>query len=340
MGHSQINLLEYLRTKTQVDLDTFDITLSKEFGKCVDCTSNQYEYYTELAKPTRKDIVLKAIETAKKLRDQFPEVTFEELAVEIGAVYLALAMLPDISGNLHIMANPNFSYSTKKIVDTGKRLHRLSKIADPSFDGSRLVMKVAATWEGLQGCRELRNLGIKTLGTTLFSMEQVVLAGEAGCVSISPFVRELKELVDPSFVDPNPQLDLSAQAQRWYEAEGVPTKVKACATRGLDELLILAGVDAQTLIPDDLRGLQSTTRSMAEVAAMSLFKATADTRMAKMSYPSYIDNEEKYRMDFGYADEGNAQRKLAQAINIFSDFQAKAEEVVRNARAEQERAQG
>jgi hypothetical protein len=47
-------------------------------------TSPQYEYYTELAKLTRKDILLKAIETAKKLRDQFPEVTFEELAVEIG----------------------------------------------------------------------------------------------------------------------------------------------------------------------------------------------------------------------------------------------------------------
>jgi transaldolase len=76
-------------------------------------------------------------------------------------------------------------------------LHELFKTADPFFDDSRFVMKVAATWEGLQACRELRNLGIKTLGTTLFSMEQAVLAGEAGCVSISPFVRELKEMVDP-----------------------------------------------------------------------------------------------------------------------------------------------
>jgi hypothetical protein len=40
----------------------------------------------------------------------------------IQAVYLALAMLPDISGNLHVMANPNFSYSKKKIVDTGKSI--------------------------------------------------------------------------------------------------------------------------------------------------------------------------------------------------------------------------
>jgi hypothetical protein len=81
---------------------------------------------------------------------------------------------------------------------------------------------------------------------------------------------------------------------------------------------MLAGVDAQTLIPADLRGLQSTNRSEAEVAAMSLFKATADTRMAKITYPSYIDNEERYRMDFGYADEGNAQRKLGQVSKTLS----------------------
>jgi transaldolase len=57
-------------------------------------------------------------------------------------------------------------------------------------------MKVPATWEGLQACRELRYSGIKTLATTLFTMEQAVLAGEVGCVSISPFVHELKALFD------------------------------------------------------------------------------------------------------------------------------------------------
>lgn len=70
----------------------------EEFGKCVDCTSNQvflyvslmssinieqYEYYTELSKPARKDILEKALELALNLHDQFPEVTFEELAVEV-----------------------------------------------------------------------------------------------------------------------------------------------------------------------------------------------------------------------------------------------------------------
>jgi transaldolase len=70
---------------------------------------------------------------------------------------------------------------------------------EPSFDRSRLVIKIPATWEGLQACRELTYSNIKVLATTVFTMEQAVLAGEAGCVSISPFVHELKALFDEQY---------------------------------------------------------------------------------------------------------------------------------------------
>ena len=68
----------------------------------------------------------------------------------------------------------------------------------PSFDQSRLCIKVASTWEGLQACRKLSGLGIRTLATTLFTIEQAALAAEAGCASISPFVHELKAFFDES----------------------------------------------------------------------------------------------------------------------------------------------
>jgi transaldolase len=115
-------------------------------------------------------------------------------------------------------------------------------------------------------------------------------------------------------------LDLCVRAQQWYERSAIPTKVKACATIGLDELLQLAGVAALTIVPDDLRALQSTQRSEAEVARMSLFSKQA-MRTENMSYPSYIDNEVKYRMDFDGAEEGRAQYKLGQVrISVQCDF--------------------
>ena len=67
---------------------------------------------------------------------------------------------------------------------------------------SRLCVKVAATWEGLQACQKLTALGISTLATTLFTMEQVILAGEVGCAYISPFVHELKAFFDETYVIP------------------------------------------------------------------------------------------------------------------------------------------
>ena len=63
---------------------------------------------------------------------------------------------------------------------------------------SRMIVKVPSTWEGLQACRKLKDLGVKTLGTTVFAMEQAVLAAEAGCIYVSPFLNELKAGIDPT----------------------------------------------------------------------------------------------------------------------------------------------
>ncbi|KAI9698121.1 MAG: hypothetical protein M1836_004123 [Candelina mexicana] len=333
MATTQMNLLDYLRSRTQVDLDSFDIEAAKEIGACIDCTSNQAEYYTELAKPSRKKLLQESVELTAKIHEQFPEVSFEELAVEVGAVKLAVEIRPLVTGDMHVMANPCYSCNKQKIVDTGKRFHQLFTIVDPQFDRERLVIKVPATWEGLQACRELKNNGVRTLATTLFIMEQAVLAGEVGCVSISPFVHELKALFDDTYKDGKSLLDLCVQAQRWYEQHCIPTKVKACATLGLDELLQLAGVAALTIVPDDLRALQSTRRSQAEIVGMSMF-SNKTIRTEKMTYSSYLDEEAKYRMDFDAAEDGRAQYKLAQAITIFCDYQTKTECLIRAATAE------
>jgi transaldolase len=60
-------------------------------------------------------------------------------------------------------------------------------------------MKVPATFEGLQACRALFQSGVQTLATTVFTMEQAILAAEVNCVSISPFVHELKTGFDSTW---------------------------------------------------------------------------------------------------------------------------------------------
>ncbi|CBF85197.1 hypothetical protein AN9443.2 [Aspergillus nidulans FGSC A4] len=303
MEETRVNLLEYLRSKTQVDLDTFDIT-GISFPRLLEHTLN--------------------LETvAAGLHDQFPEVTFDELGVEVGAVLLAGEMVPAFTGNLHLMVNPSYAYSREKVIEAAK--------STPS--PISLYPVLPATWEGLQACRDLQAFKIKTLGTTLFSMEQAILAGEAGCVSISPFVHSLRILVDPEYKDPHPVYNLSAQAQRWYRRQSLPTKVKSCSTVGVDELLELAGIDALTIIPDDLRALQSTYRDANQVFKLSIVE-NGTQNDDKIEHISYINDEEKYRADFQKADEGRAKAKTAEAIDIFCGFQAKAEDVIRKAKGQ------
>lgn len=72
---------------------------------------------------------------------------------------------------------------------------------------SRLIVKVPSTWEGLQACRKLKGLGVQTLGTTLFTLEQGILAAEAGCIYVSPFLNELRAGIDPTCVGNIPSVN-------------------------------------------------------------------------------------------------------------------------------------
>ena len=76
----------------------------------------------------------------------------------------------------------------------------LYKILDASFDLSRICVKIPSTWEGLRACQILQQHSVKTLATTVFNMEQVVLAGEAMCYYIAPYVDALKTQTDEKYI--------------------------------------------------------------------------------------------------------------------------------------------
>ncbi|KAJ5951197.1 Aldolase-type TIM barrel [Penicillium vulpinum] len=327
MDECQINLLQYLCSKTQVDVDSFDVDISTEIPGCVDATSNQAEIYCEMIKPRHDSLVKEVLAFSTNMKSEFPTLRLEELAFEVMAIRLAFLIIPNITGSVHVMANPCYSYHKEKIVETGTRLHKICNLLDPAFDTNRLIMKVASTWEGLQACRELTICGIKTLATTVFTMEQAVLAGEAGCISISPFVHEAKAHFDEKYSDEVPLLHLCIQAQQFYKKRSMNTKVKACATLSLDEILQLAGVDALTIMPDDLRNLLKGTGCTRLAESQSLF---GDTSIPDGGdYPSYLDDESTYRLDFSRSGQGAGQYKLMQVLAIFSDFQFKGEEFMK-----------
>lgn len=146
---------------------------------------------------------------------QQSDATLEELAVDFAMVRLALAIVPSLSGYSHIQTNPCWSYHTQRTIrnaeSTSRPAHKhliasllectnqsdpgivsIFKHLAPSYDTKRVCIKVPATWEGLQACRELEKRGLACLATTMFCMEQAAVAAAVNCTYIAPYVNELK----------------------------------------------------------------------------------------------------------------------------------------------------
>ncbi|KAH8163068.1 hypothetical protein CIB48_g5180 [Xylaria polymorpha] len=267
-----VNLLQYLRSNSQIDFDSQDVELSQSLGPFVDCTSNQP------SSPRRAELVKKSAVLAEELLSEFPGVTYEELAVEVS---------------------------------------------------------IPATWEGLQACRQLKDINIKTLATTTFTLEQAILAAEAGCIYVSPFGHELRALLDEKrYPDDGPYLNVPLEAQKYYQTYSYPTRVKAAGLNRVEDVLLLSGVEAITIPVNVLKTLATTEADEETLKKKSLFNAT-EYQTLYLEKVSFIDDEDKYRKAFGKRDNGKGQERTTQAIEIFCEYQLKAEEVMRNLRSAQ-----
>lgn len=164
--------------------------------------------------PVHEKLIKESIQDAHWMLGHQPDSTLEELAVESMMVRLALNIVPSLSGYSHIQTNPRWSYDVQKTIknaeskllstlphlylslppvfDRQPGIVSMFKHLAPLFDTKSVCIKIPATWEGLQACRELEKRGIATLATTLFCMEQAALAADAKCTYIAPYVNELK----------------------------------------------------------------------------------------------------------------------------------------------------
>lgn len=188
----------------------------------------------------------------------------------------------------------------------------LTSRISPSFPLSRLCIKVVSTWEGLQACRKLSALNINTLATTLFTLEQAVLAAECGCMYIAPFVHELKAFFDESYNDGGANLALCHEIQQYYRRNGYPTKVKAAGLLTLDEAKALAGVTSMTVAPDLLRTLVATDVVEKDVDSLSIFREENRSEEEKLEKMTYIEDEAGWREAYAKAYNGKGQWKTGE----------------------------
>lgn len=311
-----MNKLEQLREMTTVVADTGDLAAIKQF-KPQDATTNpslllkvaqdqEYIHFLEDAALSAKGDLIDAV-------DRF--------GVEIGVEILNI-----VPGRVSTEVDARLSFDTDATIEKARKL--ISMYAEKGIDKSRVLIKIASTWEGIKAAQKLEEEGINCNLTLLFGFEQAVACAEAGVFLISPFVGRILDwhnasnaingvemhytpLEDPGVVS-------VTKIYNYYKQHDYETIVMGASFRNTGEIEALAGCDYLTIGPNFLAELQEDNHHLVQ----QLNSENATSNSEKISL-----NEKQFR--WGLNQDAMATEKLAQGIRAFAADQVKLEKLIK-----------
>jgi NAD(P)-dependent dehydrogenase (short-subunit alcohol dehydrogenase family) len=191
----------------------------------------------------------------------------------------------------------------------------------------RVLIKLAATWEGVKAAKELESRGIQCNLTLLFGFSQAVICAEAGVTLISPFVGRIsdwykKEMkVDGFEPSDDPGCKSVKRIFNYYKKHGYKTIVMGASFRNVGQLLELSGVDRLTIDPKFLKQLaESEAVCETKLSEKSAHFSTEDSTKLEL-------DEEQFRRHL--AEDKMASEKLSEGIEKFISDKDKLELILK-----------
>ncbi|MCH3949473.1 MAG: fructose-6-phosphate aldolase [Acidaminococcus sp.] len=125
-----------------------------------------------------------------------------------------------------------------------KEAKKLAKIAD------NVVVKIPCITEGLKAVKILKEKGIHTNVTLVFSLGQALLAARAGATYVSPFIGRLDDIGEDG-------VKLVSDMVKVFRLYNLPTQIIAASIRSVDHVnkVMLTGADIATIPTKVLREL-------------------------------------------------------------------------------------
>jgi transaldolase len=256
------NLLDQLKEMTVVVADTGDIQAIEKFTPR-DATTNPSLITAAAEMPQYQDIVDDTLKGARETvgadADAADVVTlaFDRLAVSFG-----LKILDIVPGRVSTEVDARLSFDTEATIEKGRDLIAQYEAAGVSRE--RILIKIAATWEGIMAAKVLEEEGIHTNLTLVFGLHQAVACGENGIQLISPFVGRIldwykKDTGTESYAPAeDPGVISVTNIFNYFKKFGLKTEVMGASFRNVGEITELAGVDLLTISPGILDQLQAT----------------------------------------------------------------------------------
>jgi len=298
-------------TGTTVVCDSGDFATIGKY-KPQDATTNPSLILAASKKPEYAKLIDLAVEYGKshgKDIDEQVDATLDNLLVQFGKEILQI-----VPGKVSTEVDAKLSFDKQRSIE--KALHIIELYKEMGIDKSRVLIKLASTWEGIQAAHELQSKhGINCNLTLMFSVVQAIAAAEAGAYLISPFVGRIldwyKANTKSEYTKENdPGVKSVQQIFNYYKKYGYKTIVMGASFRNIGEITELAGCDYLTIAPNLLEQLYNSTDSVPQK-----LKAE-DASSLDITKRNYLNDEAAFRFDFN--EETMAVHKLSEGISKFA----------------------
>ena len=255
--------LNQLKNMTTVVADSSDLAAIEKF-RPLDATTNP-SLITAAAQQTENKVLIEdAFQQAKS--EGYSGDVLVERAIDILTVKFGVEILKLIKGRVSTEVDAALSYDTDATIAKAKEL--LALYQTYGIEQDRILIKIAATWQGIQAAKALEAEGIHCNLTLLFGLPQAQACAEAGVTLISPFVGRIldwykkAEKVEHYPIDKDPGVLSVKQIYHFYKQNCIKTEIMGASFRSIEQVLGLAGCDLLTISPNLLAELQQDQREV------------------------------------------------------------------------------
>ena len=302
------NQLEQLKEVTVVVADTGDFESMRAYMPR-DATTNpslilkaaqqpDYEYLLDMAV---KDGKRSGLSGQKQL-----DYIISRLLILFG-----IEILDIVPGRVSTEVDARLSFDTRATVDKAREIIKMYEAE--GADRERILIKIAATWEGIQAAKELRRDKVRCNLTLLFSQAQAIACAEAQVQLVSPFVGRIydwykndtgKEYVGAE----DPGVQSVSSIYNYYKHFDYNTEVMGASFRNVGQIQQLAGCDLLTISPDLLEELQQNEAGLPTQLTIEAAE--------KMNFEKISLDEVAFR--YMHNEDAMGVEKLAEGIRKFS----------------------
>jgi len=230
-------------------------------------------------------------------------------------VFFATEILKRIPGRVSTEVDARASFNTEETIQRARRIVGLYK--DAGIKQERVLIKIAATWEGIQAARVLQSEGINCNLTLLFSIHQAIACAQANVKLISPFVGRIydwhKQAMGAQWNESmfkganDPGVRSVQEIYFYFKKFKFQTEVMGASFRNISQIQHLAGCDLLTISPELLIELQNLS--------LPLDRALAPEMSDSMDIKEIAFNESEFRLAMNSNEMAND--KLSQGIRNF-----------------------